>query len=60
VGHTGLVSQKGGEMARFGLVISGEGSHSASVGSGSFSGEESQRSSSGSSEFSMRHCLFLR
>jgi len=33
MGHTGLVTQKGGKMAWFRCVISGEGSYSTSVGS---------------------------
>lgn len=55
VSHTSLESHKGSQMARFGGIILGEGLNSSSVRSASLSGTETQRTSSRSSKFSVRH-----
>jgi hypothetical protein len=55
VGHSSLVAQKGGEVARLGGVITRERSDSSTVGSRPLPWEESQRASTGGSELTVRH-----
>jgi hypothetical protein len=55
VGHSGFESDEGGEMGFVGRVVLREGSDSSSGMFGSSSRHEPKVSSSGSSEFTVRH-----
>ena len=55
VGHTGLVTHEGGEVAWLLLVVLGESTDTSSDGLRALAGEESQRPVTGSFELSVRH-----
>jgi hypothetical protein len=55
VGHTGLVTHESGQMARLGLIILGEGLDLTSEVLSSLSGQETERTTAGMLELSMRH-----
>jgi len=57
VGHTGLETRESGKMDWLLWVVFWEAAHSASMMAGSSSWEETQRTVSWSSEFSVRHVL---
>lgn len=55
MGHTSLEDGESGEVDGLGGIILGEGSNSTSMMLSSLSGEETQRTVSGSFELSVRH-----
>jgi len=57
VGHASLESTESGEVRSLGPVISGERSDSTVVVFGSVSGQESEVTFSGTTEFSMGHIV---
>jgi len=59
VGHTGFVTNKSSQVARFALVILGVGLDSAEMPPCSFPGEEPFGPVSGCFEFSVRHVSFI-
>jgi hypothetical protein len=57
VGHTGLVTNEGSQRHRGGGVkVLGEGTHAASVVSGTLLGKELEGPMTGCFEFTVRHC----
>jgi hypothetical protein len=53
VGHAGLVAHEGGQVARLGLIVAGEGLHLAAMTASALAGQETQRPVTGRLELAV-------